>query len=236
MATLKQIEANRLNSQNSTGPLSPEGKAAVRFNALKSGIDAKSQVIPGEDPAALELLTAEYHDRYQPATPEVRALVDTLVTSEWMQRRFRTLEAQLFQFNITRFIREEKGLQAAQAYERDSNTFDRLQRRINAAERSFHRTLVTLQKIESRAPQPPDPDPRPLAPEPEPLSNQPPAPEIGFVPSIPSLVVAPGPSDRDLPSGAPVTTTAPPIPTSNAAEKAEVPMCYTAAHCHGDII
>jgi hypothetical protein len=190
MATLQQIEANRLNAQKSTGPRSVEGRAAVRFNALKSGIDAQSQVIPGEDPAALALLAAEYHDRYQPATPEVRALVDTLVTAEWLQRRFRTLEAQLFQFNITRVIREEKGLQIAQAYDRDSDTFDRLQRRINAVERSFHRTLQTLQKIESRAPQPtppaPEPDPDP---DPQPPPNQPPAPEIGFVPSIPPSVV-----------------------------------------------
>jgi hypothetical protein len=191
MSSLKQIEANRLNSQKSTGPRSPEGKTAVRFNALKTGIDAQSQVIPGEDPAALALLAAEYHDRYQPATPEVRALVDTLVTAEWLQRRFRTLEAQPFQFNITRLSSDEKRLQAAQAYYRDSDTFDRLQRRINAVERTFHRTLAALQKIESRAPQPDQPS------QPEPLSNQPPAAEIGFDPSIP-----PEPSSSDpLPSG-----------------------------------
>ena len=198
MATLQQIEANRLNAQKSTGPSSAEGKAAVRFNALKSGIDAQSQVIPGEDPAALAALAAEYHDRYRPAAPEVRALVDTLVTAEGMQRRFRTVEAQLFQFNITRFIREEQGLQAAQAYERDSNTFDRLQRRINAVERSFHRALAALQKLESRAPQPDQPAgpaPEPPAPalqprdrcdpDPQPPPNQPTTPGIGFVPSTP---------------------------------------------------
>ena len=58
MATPKQTAANRLNAQNSTGPRSVEGKAASRFNALKSGIDAKAQVIPGEDPDQLEDLVA----------------------------------------------------------------------------------------------------------------------------------------------------------------------------------
>src|SRR5664280_1357015 len=153
MSTPQQIEANRLNAQRSTGPRSAEGKAAVRFNALKSGIDAQSQVIPGEDPAALALLTAEYHDRYQPATPEVRALVDTLVTAEWTQRRYRSLEAQLFKFGIHGLGREVEGLQVVQAYDRECQNFDRLQRRINAVERIFHRALVALQKIESRAPQ-----------------------------------------------------------------------------------
>jgi hypothetical protein len=190
MSSLKQIEANRLNAQKSTGPRSLEGKAAVRFNALKTGIDAQSQVIPGEDPAALELLAAEYHDRYQPATPEVRALVDTLVTAEWLQRRFRTLEAQLFQFNITRLSSDEKRLQSAQAYYRDSDTFDRLQRRINAVERTFHRALVALQKIESRSPQPgdhsgPATGAQPPAPDPEPPPDQLLAPGIGSVPSTP---------------------------------------------------
>ena len=204
MATLQQIEANRLNAQKSTGPRSAEGKAAVRFNALKSGIDAQSQVIPGEDPAALALLTAEYHDRYQPATPEVRALVDTLITAEWLQRRFRTLEAQLFQFNITRFIREEKGLTAAQAYDRDSNTFDRLQRRINAVERSYHRALVAFQKIESSTPQPGEHS------EPEPLSNQPPGPENGFVPSTPPEPSPSGPVPADFPLPLPPISALPP--------------------------
>ena len=159
MATLQQIEANRLNAQKSTGPRSAEGKAAVRFNALKTGIDAQSQVIPGEDPAALALLAAEYYNRYQPATPEVRALVDALVTAEWLQRRFRALEAQLWQYNIQGLYHPAKGLEVAQVYDRDDEPFGRLQRRIDAAERTYHRTLAALQKIESRSP-----GPRPLAP------------------------------------------------------------------------
>ena len=48
-----EIEANRRNSQLSTGPRSPEGKAVSRFNALKSGINAKAEVIRGEDAAEL---------------------------------------------------------------------------------------------------------------------------------------------------------------------------------------
>ena len=67
----------------------------------------------------------------------------------------------------------------AQVCDPGSDVFNRLQRRIDAAERTYHRTLLALQKIESRAPQPGPPS------EPEPLLNQPSAPEIGFVPSIP---------------------------------------------------
>ena len=133
MVTIRQIEANLLNAQRSTGPRSPEGKAAIRFNALKTGIDAKSQVIPGEDPAALALLTAEYYDRYQPATPEVRALVDTLITAEWLQRRFRTLEAQIWRYNFEGLYNPVKGFEMAQVCDPGCDDFNRLQRRIDAA-------------------------------------------------------------------------------------------------------
>jgi hypothetical protein len=39
MSTEAQINANRLNAQKSTGPRTPEGKAASSLNALKSGPD-----------------------------------------------------------------------------------------------------------------------------------------------------------------------------------------------------
>jgi hypothetical protein len=168
MVTIKLIEANRLNAQKSTGPRSAEGKAAVRFNALKSGIHAQSQVIPGEDPAALALLAAEYYDRYPPATPEVRALVDALVTAEWLERRFRTLEAQLWQYNIQGLYNPVKGLEMAQVCDPGCDDFNRLQRRIDAADRSYHRALAALQKIESSVPQPGERSRPPAPPGPDP--------------------------------------------------------------------
>ena len=69
MPTDSQIQANRRNAKKSTGPRSAEGKAASSQNALKTGIDAKSPVIRGEDHATLEALATRYHERFQPATP-----------------------------------------------------------------------------------------------------------------------------------------------------------------------
>src|SRR5215472_16091095 len=80
MASLEQIQANRQNARKSTGPRSAEGKAKSRFNALKSGIDAQSAVIPDEDPAKFQELSDEYYTRFQPQTPEERDLPDTLIT------------------------------------------------------------------------------------------------------------------------------------------------------------
>jgi len=87
MATQSQIDANRLNAQKSTGLVTETGRAVSRFNALKRGIHAKSQVIPGDDPAELEQLAADYHRQCRPTTPEQCFLVDTLINADWLLRR-----------------------------------------------------------------------------------------------------------------------------------------------------
>ncbi len=48
MTTLKQIEANRLNAQHSTRPVTIEGKAKASQNTLKHGLFAKSNLVQGE--------------------------------------------------------------------------------------------------------------------------------------------------------------------------------------------
>jgi hypothetical protein len=60
ISTLKQIEANRRNSQKSTSPRTPAGKAISSMNALQFGIHAESHVIRGEDPEALTALKTSY--------------------------------------------------------------------------------------------------------------------------------------------------------------------------------
>jgi hypothetical protein len=100
MPTEAQINANRRNAQKSTGPTTPEGKARSSLNALKSGIDAWSHIIPGEDPAELEALTAAFMLHLHPSDPNQLALVDTLISAEWTQRRLRRIEAQLWNYQV----------------------------------------------------------------------------------------------------------------------------------------
>ena len=47
MATRKQIEANRRNAQQSTGPRTTQGKATSRLNALRHGLLSEALVVPG---------------------------------------------------------------------------------------------------------------------------------------------------------------------------------------------
>jgi len=110
MATTSQIEANRRNALKSTGPRTPEGQAVSRLNALKTGIDARSQVIPGESPEDLETLALDYHHRFHPDAPEQSFLVDSLIQSEWLLRRYRKVEAQLWTYEMAALLTPNKDL------------------------------------------------------------------------------------------------------------------------------
>jgi hypothetical protein len=50
---------------------------------VKTGIHAKSLILPTEKLADLEELIEEYYRHHQPASPEARLLVDDLITCEW---------------------------------------------------------------------------------------------------------------------------------------------------------
>ena len=72
MASQAQIEANRRNSQKSTGPATAAGKSASSLNALKTGTYAESLLIHGEDPETLDDLAREYTPPAAPSAPANR--------------------------------------------------------------------------------------------------------------------------------------------------------------------
>jgi hypothetical protein len=152
MSSLRQIEANRRNSLRSTGPRTPEGKAVSRFNALKSGINAKAQVIPGEDPSALQAMADGYSREWAPQTYLERFLVDSLVRADWLLQRLSRLEAELWTHEIeaTReltFSKLDEDSPIGDVYSRNCDKFTRLQRRIDSTERSYYRALTQLQRL-----------------------------------------------------------------------------------------
>src|SRR5882724_10438082 len=93
MTSKLKIEANRLNAQHSTGPTTPEGRAAVRLNGLKHGLCAETIVVPGEDPAEFEAMLNGYRAEYQPATPSAEFLVRQVAMTDWRLLRLHRLEA-----------------------------------------------------------------------------------------------------------------------------------------------
>ena len=79
----KQHQANRQNTQHSTGPTSPAGKAAIRFNALTYGLRTRASILPDENAADYSQLWDELEADWQPQTRTERCYPETIVTSQW---------------------------------------------------------------------------------------------------------------------------------------------------------
>ena len=195
MATDKQTDANRLNAQKSTGPRTAEGKAAVRFNAVKLGISANSMVLDDEDPDQLADLAAAYRADCRPSTARQLALVHILIRCDWFMRRFDRLEA-LF---VSRQMnpKDNIGDALAEIYGRPaipSNPIVFLARRRAAVQREWfraNRELLLLQET-----QPPE-----VAETEELTTEAPPpeAPQSDFDKTNPISGVSPAKARLDMP-------------------------------------
>src|SRR5579883_2655363 len=188
MATANQIAANRSNAQKSTGPRTDAGKQITRLNALKSGLHAESHIVRGEDPEALAQLTAEYYAEFHPVTPRQRDLVDTLVHNQWLIRRLRLTEADLYahhfadrdhnfdpKYNFHK-LRQQHAL--ADGFETLEKRLARLQSRINSLERSSRSATKELRELPATPQATDEPDA---------------CDQIGFVPSNPPDIPNPEP-------------------------------------------
>ncbi|MHC4460629.1 MAG: hypothetical protein ACYS91_21290 [Planctomycetota bacterium] len=87
MTTEAQILANRRNAQQSTGPRTLQGKAAISQNALKHGLLAAHSVISSESQADFELYRQQLFAELAPASPMESMLAERIITLSWRLRR-----------------------------------------------------------------------------------------------------------------------------------------------------
>jgi len=92
MATQAQVDANQANSQKSTGPKTPEGKAASSRNRLSHGFASSTRFVRGEDPAEFNLLLDDLLSEHQPATPTEQILVEQMAHHHWISMRATRLQ------------------------------------------------------------------------------------------------------------------------------------------------
>src|SRR6266581_3395421 len=101
MPTQKQIDANRLNAEKSSGQRTPSGKAVSSMNALKSGVDARSHLIRGKRRTDLETLTAGS----LPALPPRHFRRTSLrrhppIRDDWQLRRLAKVDAEIWEHEM----------------------------------------------------------------------------------------------------------------------------------------
>jgi hypothetical protein len=106
MASQSKSDAARANGAKSKGPTTTEGKARSSQNALKHGLTAQFQVLPGESQEDFDALLESHQTLYQPSGAIEQDLVHTLAVTRWRLRRIPTLESNILE-NET-ILREEE--------------------------------------------------------------------------------------------------------------------------------
>jgi hypothetical protein len=133
MSTRAQRRAARRNSEMSTGPVTTEGKAHSRFNAMRHGLCSQQALLPGEDGQALADLSREFHKSTRPVGPQELYCVERMILAYWRLRRIGALEAEVLQTTfeegrdkrLALLIRYETSLQ--RTYDRASAELRNLQ-------------------------------------------------------------------------------------------------------------
>jgi len=96
MATAAQILANQANAQHSTGPKTPDGKAAVSQNARTHGLTSKSIVIPSGQESEFAAFSENLRAEFQPEGHYQDLLFRQVLLSAWNMERCAQAEATLF--------------------------------------------------------------------------------------------------------------------------------------------
>ena len=97
MISERQQEANRRNAAKSHGSITPEGRAAVRHNALKHGFTAAEIILPTvEEQIDFQQFRLAFEAEHQPVDPTEQVLVEDMVTARWRLNCLRKMEPGFF--------------------------------------------------------------------------------------------------------------------------------------------
>src|SRR5690349_3071363 len=173
MATAAQTFANRENSKSSTGPRTPEGKAASSQNGKTHGFNAADPVLPNEDRNEFNALLERYKSEIAPKTAHEEFLVAQMSGARWKLNRLECMEVAMFAAladpseaftnkdaaaAFARLDRYRASLERTyHRSARELRTSRQLQNKANStqmAEKEFHKFLESSLKRSMNGPQP----------------------------------------------------------------------------------
>jgi hypothetical protein len=186
----KQHAANRQNTQKSTGPKTPEGKEAVRFNALTWSLRARSLILPTEDSMDYQQLWNSLEADLQPQAHCEWQYMEQMAASQWLLTRNAASERRIHKENLE--------------LEKEFALLDRASVMRVRLEHSFTAALRQIKQLQKERLSKPQPQPEPTqpaghaAPVPASASADSPAPPLDYV-------MAEGPQRGPIFCGVPVT-------------------------------
>jgi hypothetical protein len=209
-----QRVVNRRNALKSTGPRTPEGKAASSQNRLAHGLCSSALLLPGELEADFDLLRQEVLEAYQPATAEERILTDQLVEATWRLNRARRVENRTYTLvNQDAFVtlndkdepvenHPDHLAAVAMLIDENEGVFRRIHRYVTTIERSYQRAHKMLQEAIKRRPAVVPVSAPALEPEVQlkkAVAAGTPLPEIGFEPQFMPMTPVQAPAFHNRP-------------------------------------
>ena len=144
MATPAQIEANRRNAQNSTGPKSAGGKSVVARNAVTHGFYCQHLILPGENEAELQALRSSLYARLQPVDDLEKLFAERVVIAAWKLRRVIAAEQKCLAYNMV--------TDASEFLYKRLETADKSQKHAASLERAMDKALAELSKLQKNRP------------------------------------------------------------------------------------
>jgi hypothetical protein len=158
MTSFKQIEANRRNARNSTGPRTAEGKQRSRCNAVRHGLTAETVIGALEDAEDYQAFEAAIIADYDAQSAVERELVLRLASLLWRLRRATTMETGLFEIQAGHL---HEFRQARQVHPDGRKivyaTFGRAEQIDAVFDRASHDITTGPERLPSSEPQPVDP-------------------------------------------------------------------------------
>jgi len=195
MSTTRQIEANRRNARLSTGPRTPQGKAAVSLNSLRHGLRARRVVLPGEKQEDFQRLCDDLEAEWQPQSRTEQFYLEQMAASWWKLARMEATEVGICKLQLD--VVEHVPL------------LDRIWQAQSRMERSYARAQRELERLQqSRS----EPCAEPV--EPASAPEHPPEPAEEIPGAGPGLVMSPDASEPQPPPNSPdfIVPAVPPIP------------------------
>jgi uncharacterized protein YecA (UPF0149 family) len=134
MSSTAQILANRLNAERSHGPVTAEGKARVSQNATRLGLFSVANFVRPAEQDIFKDFESGYLAELSPVSPLEQTLAREIIQAAWRLRRCAALET-------------------APPDNMTDEELDRLQTSIDraraAAQRTFHRSLKELRRLQT---------------------------------------------------------------------------------------
>ena len=161
MISERQQDANRRNAAKSHGPITPEGRAAVRHNALKHGFTAAEIILPTvEEKIDFEQFRFAFEEEYKAVGPTEEVLVEDIVIARWRLNRIRKMEPGFFAMELDRlkesreknFSHLDGQAHLAKAIDHDAfheDVLGKMSRYEARFERTFYKALKELQRLQA---------------------------------------------------------------------------------------